>query len=142
LDAGSDGVTRRLPLAIGYDGRDWATLWLAATRFLNGGRIPKMPLDPRGNYVVHWHGDTLHSYQRIPLWEMICSIYPSQCDDSVKKHKPEDFHGKVVFVGATATGSYEVRPTAISETASGVFILATALDNCCTTTASARRPPG
>jgi adenylate cyclase len=88
-----------------------------------------MPLDSRGNYVVHWHGDTVHSYERIPLWQMICSIYPSQCDDSVKKHKPEDFQGKVVFVGATATGSYEVRPTAISETAPGVFILATALDN-------------
>jgi adenylate cyclase len=125
----SDGVTRRLPLAIGYDGQDWATLWLAATRFLNGGMTPKMPLDSRGNYVVHWHGDTVHSYERIPLWQMICSIYPSQCDDSVKKHKPEDFQGKVVFVGATATGSYEVRPTAISETAPGVFILATALDN-------------
>jgi len=124
-----DGVTRRLPLAIGYDGRDWATLWLAATRFLDGGRNPKMPLDAHNNYVVHWHGDTLHSYERIPLWEMICSIYPSQCEDSVKKHKPEDFQGKVVFVGATAAGSYEVRPTPVSETAPGVFILATALDN-------------
>lgn len=124
-----DGTTRRLPLAIGYDGRDWATLWLAAARFLNLGRNPSMPLDARANYVVHWHGDTLHSYERIPLWEMICSIYPAQCEDSVKKHTPDYFRDKVVFVGATAAGSYEVRPTAISETAPGVFILATALDN-------------
>ena len=124
-----DGTTRRLPLAIGYDGRDWATLWLAAARFLNPGRNPSMPLDARANYVVHWHGDTLHSYERIPLWEMICSIYPAQCEDSVKKHTPDYFRDKVVFVGATAAGSYEVRPTAISETAPGVFILATALDN-------------
>jgi adenylate cyclase len=125
----ADGITRRLPIAIRYDGRDWATLWLAARRFVRGGENPQMPLDARGDYVVRWHGDTLHSYERIPLWEMICSIYPSQCDESVKKHKPEDFAGKIVFVGATAAGSYEVRPTAVSETAPGVFILATALDN-------------
>ena len=124
-----DGITRRLPLAIGYDGRDWATLWLAAARFLNPDRNPSMPLDAQANYVVHWHGDTLHSYERIPLWEMICSIYPAQCEDSVKKHAPDYFRDRVVFVGATAAGSYEVRPTAVSETAPGVFILATALDN-------------
>jgi adenylate cyclase len=60
---------------------------------------------------------------------MVCSIYPSQCDDTVKKHRPEEFQGKVVLVGATASGSYEVRPTAVSETSPGVYILATALDN-------------
>jgi adenylate cyclase len=60
---------------------------------------------------------------------MICSIYPAQCEESVRKHSPGEFAGKTVFVGATAAGSYEVRPTAVSETAPGVFILATALDN-------------
>ena len=33
------------------------------------------------------------------------------------------------LVGASAAGSYEVRPTPMSETAPGVFVLATALDN-------------
>ena len=124
-----DGITRRLPLAIRYGDPTYATLWLAAARFLNAGRTPQVPLDTRGNYTLHWHQDTLHSYQRIPLWEMICSIYPSQCDDTVRKRQPEEFRGKIVFVGATASGSYEVRPTPVSETAPGVFILATALDN-------------
>jgi len=124
-----DGVTRRLPLAIRYGGQDWATLWLAAGRFLRNGQAPNPPVDKKGNYSIHWHQNTLHSYERIPLWEMICSIYPSQCDDSVRKRQPEEFRGKVVFVGATASGSYEVRPTPVSETAPGVFILATAVDN-------------
>jgi adenylate cyclase len=65
----------------------------------------------------------------VPLWEMICSIWPSQCEASVAKHPASEFRNKLVLVGATAYGSYEVRPTPVSETAPGVFILATALDN-------------
>ena len=79
--------------------------------------------------MVKWHGDTLNSYRRVPLWELICSIYPKQCDPSVTKHPASEFAGKIVFVGASAAGSYEVRPTPVSETAPGVFVLATALDN-------------
>jgi len=126
----SDGVTRRLPLVMRYQNRTYATLWTeAAIHLLGNIDAIRLPLDTSGNYVVKWHGDTLTSYKRVPLWEMICSIYPGQCDASVKKHPPEEFAGKVVFIGATAAGSYEVRPTAVSETASGVFVLATALDN-------------
>jgi adenylate cyclase len=136
-----DGITRRLPLIVRYDGRPWMTFWLAAAQRLRGsapaayrgseftaGAI-RLPVDRNGEYVVQWHGDTLSAYRRVPLWEMICSIYPSQCEPSVKKHAASEFRGKIVFVGASAAGSYEVRPTAISETAPGVFVLATALDN-------------
>jgi adenylate cyclase len=136
-----DGVTRRLPLTIRYENRAYATLWTQAAMHILGassaaygngkfdaGRI-HLAIDADGNYVVKWRGDTLTSYRHIPLWEMICSIYPDQCDPSVTKHLPQEFAGKIVFVGATAAGSYEVRPTAVSETAPGVFVLATALDN-------------
>ena len=136
-----DGVTRRLPLTVRYEGRDWATFWLGAALKLRGastiqyrdgefvaGPI-RLPVDGDGNYVVRWQGDTLTAYRSVPLWEMICSIYPSQCDPAVKKHPAEEFRDKIVFVGASAAGSYEVRPTAVSETAPGVFVLATALDN-------------
>jgi len=136
-----DGMTRRLPLTIGYEGKSWTTLWLSAAlqmrpatnaSFGNGGFSAgslRLPVDPMGRFVVRWHGDTLNSYRRIPLWEMICSIYPTQCDANVTRHAAQDFAGKIVFVGASAAGSYEVRPTPVSETAPGVFVLATALDN-------------
>jgi adenylate cyclase len=126
----SDGVTRRLPLVARYENRTYATLWTeAAIHILGNINAIHLPLDSSGNYVVKWHGDTLTSYKFIPLWEMICSIYPDQCDASVRKHPAGEFAGKIVFVGATAAGTYEVRPTAVSETAPGVFLLATALDN-------------
>ena len=136
-----DGMTRRLPLVIGYEEKTWATLWLSAAlrlrpatsaRFENdafsAGTL-RLPVDPQGRFVVRWHGDTLNSYRRVPLWEMVCSIYPGQCDASVTRHPAQEFAGKIVFVGASAAGSYEVRPTPVSETAPGVFVLATALDN-------------
>jgi adenylate cyclase len=140
--ADPDGITRRLPLVIRYEGHDWATVWLAAAMRLRNvapdarhrnaeftaGPI-HMPVDAQGNYVIRWHGDTLNSYLRVPLWEMICSIYPSQCDANVPHHPAAEFRDKIVLVGASAAGSYEVRPTAVSETAPGMFVLATAIDN-------------
>jgi adenylate cyclase len=137
-----DGMTRRVPLAIGYEGKAWATVWLSAAlqmrRPAEAVHFSKdefsagplhLPVDQGGRFVVRWHGDTLNSYRLVPLWEVICSIYPKQCDASVKRHPAEEFSGKIVFVGASAAGSYEVRPTPVSETAPGVFVLATALDN-------------
>jgi len=139
----SDGITRRLPLVIRYDDHDWATVWFAAAARLRGLALPaarfdsnqfsagpmRLPVDRDGKYVVRWHGDTLSSYRRVPLWEMICSIYPTQCDSSVPHHNASEFQNKIVIVGASAAGSYEVRPTAVSETAPGMFVLATAIDN-------------
>ncbi len=137
----ADGMTRRLPLVVRYEGREWATLWLAAAMKLTGpaavefkantftaGSI-RIPVDPNGDFVARWHGDTLSSYRHVPLWEMICSIYPAQCEAGVTRHPAAEFRDKIVFVGASAAGSYEVRPTPVSETAPGVFVLATALDN-------------
>ncbi|MEZ5403719.1 MAG: adenylate/guanylate cyclase domain-containing protein [Bryobacteraceae bacterium] len=137
----ADGVTRRLPLVTRYLGRTWANTWLAAALQLKGpasarfdggefraGAI-RAPIDTEGRYVIAWYGDPLTVYRHIPLWEMICSIYPDQCDASVPKHAPAEFAGKIVVIGASAAGSYEVRPTAVSETAPGYFVLATALDN-------------
>ena len=136
-----DGMTRRLPLVVRYEGREWATLWLAAAMKLStpapaefkantftAGAI-RLPVDSNGDFVVRWHGDTLSTYRHVPLWEMICSIYPTQCEAGVTRHAASEFRDKIVFVGASAAGSYEVRPTPVSETAPGVFVLATALDN-------------
>ncbi|HVV44487.1 MAG TPA: adenylate/guanylate cyclase domain-containing protein, partial [Bryobacteraceae bacterium] len=121
---------------------DWSTVWLAAALHLRGtpakaayagaefraGPI-RLPVDAQGDYVLRWHGDTLTSYRRVPLWEMICSIYPDQCEANVPHHPAGEFRDKIVLVGASAAGSYEVRPTAVSETAPGMFVLATAIDN-------------
>ena len=136
-----DGMTRRLPLVIGYEGKAWVSVWLSAALELrpapavhfgkdkfSAGSM-SLPVDRQGYFVLNWHGDTLNSYASVPLWEVICSMYPQQCDASVRKHPASEFTGKIVLVGASAAGSYEVRPTPMSETAPGVFVIATAIDN-------------
>lgn len=140
-DPDRDGIWRRLPLVARYDGRNWATLWLAAAMKLNGatdaqfengefraGPI-RLPVDTSGNYIVRWNGTPITGYTRIPLWEVVCSMQPEMCDKDAKRHPASEFQGKIVFIGASAAGSYELRPTAVSETAPGFFVLITALDN-------------
>ena len=152
-NADRDGITRRLPLVIGYDGGTWATAWLAAAMKLRGGAPEagygagqfragpiQLPVDARGNYIVRWHGSPQTAYKRIPLIQMVCTMHPDVCDASVQKHPVSEFRDKIVFIGASAAGAYEVRPTAVSETAPGVFILATALDNLLHNDAMTRSP--
>ena len=140
-DPDPDGIWRRLPLVARYDGRTWATLWLAAAmkltgttsvRFENGafraGPV-HLPVDGRGDYIVRWHGTPITAYKRIPIAQIVCSMQPDMCDPSVVKHPASEFRDKIVFIGASAAGSYELRPTAVSETAPGFFVLTTALDN-------------
>jgi len=149
----SDGITRRLPLIARYDGRSWAAHWLAAAMKLNGAASAefqngefragpiRLPVDSRGNYIIRWRGTPISAYKRIPLVEVYpCSIQPDACDPSVKRHPASEFRDKIVYIGASAAGSYEVRPTPVSETAPGIFVLATALDNLLHNDAMRRTP--
>ena len=136
-----DGITRRLPLIARYEGQTWSTLWLAAAMKLNGATSAefqngefhagpiRLPVDANGNYIVRWLGDPLSAYKRVPLAEMACSMQPDMCDKDAKRHAASEFQGKIVFIGASAAGSYETRPTAVDEAAPGFFVLTTALDN-------------
>ncbi len=136
-----DGVTRRLPLVEGYDGRNWASFWLAAAMKLKGATGAEfrngefhagpihVPVDSKGNYIVRWRGNPAIAYKRIPLFEMVCSMQPDICEPDARRHPVAEFQNKIVFVGASAGGSFEVRPLAVSETAPGFFLLASALDN-------------
>ncbi len=141
-NADPDGITRRLHLVERYGGHSWATLWLAAAAKLNGASNAEfrdgvfragpivLPVDSDGAYIVRWRADPIHAYKRIPLAQMVCSMQPDICSDKdVVKHPASEFRDKIVFIGASAAGSYEVRPTAASETAPGFYVLTTALDN-------------
>lgn len=140
-NADADGITRRLKLVEEYEGRVYATLWLAAASGPHGVKaLPRVPLDRNGQFILRWHGTPQTAYRRIPLMEMVCSMQPEICDASVKRHPPEEFKDKIVIVGASAAGSYEVRPVAVSETAPGMFIVATAIDNLMREEAVARTP--
>jgi len=68
-------------------------------------------------------------YPRLPIWQVICSIYPDQCPPEVTRYPPSYFHNKIVLIGASATASYDAHPTPFATAAPGFIAHATAMDN-------------
>ena len=130
-----DGSVRRVALDFLLEGRAYPALALRTVQIIQGGQqAPNVPLDAQGRMVLLWHGaarqDATTSYRRIPLWQLICSIYPGQCgDEKVEKFAPEFFRDKIVLVGASASTIYDVRPTPFGEIDPGFVAHATAIDN-------------
>lgn len=99
----------------------------------DGWRIPSLPARlaaglgfavPGGAAMpLNWHGRAL-SYPRVSYADVYL--------DAQRRHpqRPADeFNGKIVIVGATATGLHDVRATPLDGFYPGVEILATAIDN-------------
>lgn len=122
LDA--DGVLRRLPLLVEYDGVVHPSLALAATmRSLGVGsaRVEsgvdglsiqvgshRIPVDHGGYALLRFNG-------------------PSQRYDSLSavdvlggRVRPADLRGKIVFIGSSAIGLHDVHPTAVDRDFSGL----------------------
>ncbi len=140
-----DGVTRRVALAYRYGDRLYPSLAVRAADFvalspqaqpqpfLRAGRFAehagaRVPVDGDGRLLLVWHGDSA-AYERIPIWQLLSSAFPASFVEHKVFFPPEYFKGKIVLIGASATGSYEVRPTPLDETAPGFISHANALDD-------------
>jgi adenylate cyclase len=136
-----DGVIRRVPLQFRYGSRIFNSFDTAAAQqalaqplqwsqhrnaALLAGR--SIPVDPEGRILLLWHGGSF-VYPRLPLWEVICSIYPDQCPADVERFPPEYFRDKIVLIGTSAAASYDAHPTPFATAAPGFLAHATAIDN-------------
>ena len=143
------GTIRRTPVQFHFSGRGYLTLAARAVQIASGSKEPfqwhqrngifdrnyvtvgakRIPLDDEGRLVLLWRGDSLHAFPRVPLWEVICSIYREQCPNAEHFFPPEYFRDKVVLLGASAAASYEPRPTPLDSQSPGFMVHATAIDN-------------
>lgn len=130
----SDGVVRWVPLAIAYDESIYPHLTLVAVRkYLGGapliintaaygvdsietGRL-SIPTNERGNMTINYRGPA-KTFPHYSIADIISGEVPAK---SLK--------GKIVLVGATATGIYDMRATPFSATFPGVEIHANIIDN-------------
>lgn len=134
-----DGIYRRLPLVSSY-GEHWLpSLGFAVLRHLqNGDRLVlergaltresgRIPLDARGNLLLSFYGRE-NAY---PRYSAINIIQSSLALEGGEKpiYPPETFRNKVVFVGYTAPGLYDLKPTPVSPVYPGVAIQATLVAN-------------
>jgi HD-GYP domain-containing protein (c-di-GMP phosphodiesterase class II) len=129
-----DGILRRVPLLIEYQGNTYPSLGLAAVLAATGAKpvalrvknenttaleltTGRIPLDGRGNLLVRYRG----AKRAFP--------YVSAADVLAGKDAAGVFNNAVVFVGTTALGSREVVSTPFDTRFAGVEVQATVADN-------------
>lgn len=129
-----DGVVRRVPLTIKYDDTIYPHISLSAVRAYMGGaplilnvadygvhsiQIEDLviPTDERGHLTINYRGPD-NTFPHYSITDIINGVIP---DKNLK--------GKIVLVGATATGIYDMRSTPFSPTFPGVEVHANIIDN-------------
>lgn len=127
-EADADGLYRRYPLTYIHKGYLFPPLGIQTLRYyLN--RDVKMALDKDGVDSFEFGDVTVkdQNYFKLNYYEDI--KYISAYDVYSGAVSPEYFKGKIVIVGVTETGVYDMRPTPISTVTPGVSLHYTAVSN-------------
>jgi adenylate cyclase len=139
MDPDGDGVYRRLRLFREYHGQLFPALAVAplleqllgpapvifATNQLTLGPA-RIPVDGHENYLVKPYGVN-HEYSASGILASLKSINAGEIANLLIS--PEEFAGKVVFIGASAVGLEDIKTTPISTKTPGVLIHAWAAAN-------------
>ncbi|MDD3800970.1 MAG: CHASE2 domain-containing protein [Desulfuromonas thiophila] len=129
-----DGVFRRQPLVIGYDGQLVPGLALALLRQIDPAArlLPSAP-ESWAPLCFDVLGRTVHTNQR---GETLTRLYPATAFRRVSLARllsgevPADLaSGKIVLIGATAAGLFDQYITPAGEVLPGVFVHAALLEN-------------
>jgi adenylate cyclase len=123
-----DGIFRRLPLAVSYDGMLVPSISVALAKFLReGGNLPPVPVDSSGRMIIRYHGPA-GTYKTFSIASIINSW--AQIEEGREPQvPPSEFSGKTVLIGGSAPGLLDNRSTPLSGVSPGVEIHATVLDN-------------
>jgi len=109
----------------GVNERDNGGSLQASTRETEPGRI-SIPLQKGGDYLINMHNDfkpfsmsgILSSYQKIKRGDM-----------EGLPVSPDEFKDKVVFIGGSAVGIEDLKPTSIGSSTPGVYLHASVFSN-------------
>jgi len=123
-----DGVYRRLPLVFQAAGR-------TLPHFVVGHLLERRVVSVRDGRLVRGNeplpldgGALLPRFPRGPQPYQVVSIRELIRDDGPTPYPAAWFKGKKVFLGLTAAGLYDLKPTAVSAVTSGVQVHAATLD--------------
>jgi len=87
----------------------------------------RIPVDRQGRMFVRWYGPA-YTYKHYSVWKVFNSALAYE-NGQKPEIPPEAFKGKIVLIGATATGASDLWPNAFPENYPGVEIHATVIDN-------------
>ncbi len=123
-----DGIYRRMPLLFTWNDLHLPSVPFALARFSEKNiRFNDIPLDSSNQMILRYHGPT-GTYPSYSVAAIINS-YAKLQEGMSPQIPPETFKGKIVFIGGSAPGILDLRPTPFSPVYPGGEILATALDN-------------
>jgi CHASE2 domain-containing sensor protein len=84
-----------------------------------GGSLVNVPQ----NMLMNWRGKPF-SYQYVTFSDVFTDLTSQH-----KKRSQSEFTDKIVIIGSTAAGLFDIKPTAMDKQFPGVEVLATAIDN-------------
>jgi len=135
VDADLDGVFRRVPLVARMDGRLYPTMPAAAAILATGKTLDALaPKLTDGRMLVRYHGKALtgnkaiKTYDAYNIGDLILSWAAIE-DKRAPELAPSLFKDKIVFVGMSAAGLLDNRPSPVAAVFPGTEILAAATDN-------------
>ncbi|HSQ35080.1 MAG TPA: adenylate/guanylate cyclase domain-containing protein, partial [Candidatus Binatia bacterium] len=123
----SDGVFRRLPHFVRSQGSVFPSFSLALALFAEPGlKLEQIPFADNGSLSIRFY--SRGSFQRYSISELI------QSQVRLEEGQPatvaaEKFRDKIVFIGATAPGLLDNRPSPVNASGSGFELHASALSN-------------
>ena len=135
MDADLDGVFRRVPLIAAMGGRLYPTLPSAAAMSATGMTLEELrPPLIEGRMLVRFHGKSLtndphlKTYASYPIGDLLLSWQALE-DKRAPTLPPALFKDKIVFIGMSAAGLLDNRPSPVSPVFPGTEIIAAATDN-------------
>jgi len=136
---GPDGVYRQIPMIFFYRNRWIPSLGLAVYHHLYGTgplvlkkeslKIGKgeIPLDWQGSFLLHYY-DPEKDFLRLSAFNIVQSFQAVQ-EGRQPVYPPQILKDKIVFLGFTAAGLYDLKPTPINPVSPGVLAHATFVAN-------------
>jgi adenylate cyclase len=136
-----DGILRRVPMLVEYDGRVYPALSLAAVAMATGHRPSAVRVANVNNATLLLSGQVAGASDRIIALDGKSNLlvryrgpkrtfaYLSAADVLNEKVPAKSLNGKIAFVGTTALGTREVVATPLDTLFTGVEVHATAADN-------------
>jgi len=114
-----DGVGRRYPIATDVHGWPLPSMGARVSREL-GYQVP-----PRDDITLSWQST---SHRVVPFVDVFDDVRRAARGEA-RKRPATEFAGKIVLVGASATGVADAHRTSMTDAHFGLDIIATAIDN-------------
>lgn len=114
-----DGIVREYRMF--HDDYGWRlpSLPLVVAQFSGAENTERLPMD----MLINWRGKPF-SYTYATFSDVFTDLASKD-----KKRPQDEFTNKIVIIGSTAPGLFDIRPTAMDKQFPGVEIVATAIDN-------------